>query len=277
MDTQQTFSCYMKPYIQPFERHLAKRELAQIAGNIPENSDHGHIYDVISEHSLSFMRDQLTYWEQIHPKKQVSIRNHPTLQVRREATTNLARNGILLDDLQNHLPFQHVPFPKRRALRYGPHGIHEYRGKFFPQLVRSLLNIAGIKPNSWVLDPMCGSGTAPVEAMLAGHNALGLDLNPLSIFISRAKHQSLDIPHQYLQDAYYSLLDRLKDQPIKRIWFNQLPIGDQKYLQRWFDSRVLDELDPIANAIQTEPNMYCRNLFMVAFSNILRTVSWQKN
>jgi len=277
MATQQTFICYMKPYIQPFERYLAKQELTQIAGNSPHSNGHEHVYDVISEHPLSFMQDRLTYWEQIHPKDQVSIQDRPTLQVRREATANIARNGIRLDELQDHLPYQQVPFPKRRALRYGPHGIHEYRGKFFPQLVRSLLNIAGIGSNAWVLDPMCGSGTTPVEAMLAGHNALGLDLNPLSVLVSRAKHQSLNVPRQYFQEAYYRLLDRLKNQPAGRMWFNQLPIQDQEYLQRWFASHVLDELDPIANAIQAEPDVRCRNLFLVTLSNILRSVSWQKN
>lgn len=86
-----------------------------------------------------------------------------TRQIRREATINAVRNGIAPAQLKALLPFdgKAISIPNRRVLRYGPHGAHEYRGKFFPQLVRALLNIAAVKRGDVVLDPMCGSGTTP--------------------------------------------------------------------------------------------------------------------
>lgn len=38
-----------------------------------------------------------------------------------------------------------------------------------------------------MLDPFCGSGTVLVEAMLAGREAIGTDLNPLAVMLARAK------------------------------------------------------------------------------------------
>jgi hypothetical protein len=38
-----------------------------------------------------------------------------------------------------------------------------------------------------VLDPMCGCGTTLVEALLQGRNAIGNDLNPLAVLISKVK------------------------------------------------------------------------------------------
>lgn len=49
---------------------------------------------------------------------------------------------------------------------YATHGLFPYRGKFHPQLIKALLNIIGVKKGEIVLDPMCGSGTANIEASL---------------------------------------------------------------------------------------------------------------
>ena len=50
--------------------------------------------------------------------------------------------------------------PNRQSTRYSAHGLHEYKGKFNPQIVRAILNILGIPVGSRVLDPFCGSGTS---------------------------------------------------------------------------------------------------------------------
>ena len=39
------------------------------------------------------------------------------------------------------------------------------------------------KEKEIVLDPFCGSGTCPIEAVLCGRKAVGIDLNPVAIFI----------------------------------------------------------------------------------------------
>jgi len=49
---------------------------------------------------------------------------------------------------------------------YATHGLFPYRGKFHPQLIKSILNILKIKPGDIVLDPMCGSGTLNIEASI---------------------------------------------------------------------------------------------------------------
>jgi len=72
--------------------------------------------------------------------------------------------------------------PDERAL---PHGFHSYPARFHPRLVRVLLD--GLPRGSTVLDPFSGSGTTLVEAALAGMRALGLDINPLAVELSRLK------------------------------------------------------------------------------------------
>lgn len=74
---------------------------------------------------------------------------------------------------------------------YATHGLFPYRGKFHPQLIKALLNVIGIKRGEVIIDPMCGSGTANIEAALMGINSYGIDLSPFCQLMSRVKYNSL--------------------------------------------------------------------------------------
>src|SRR6185369_15007673 len=163
--------------------------------------------------------------------------------------------------------------PRKRSLRYGTHGIHEYRGKFFPQLVRALINISGVQAGSTILDPMCGSGTTLVEAITAGHTGVGFDMNPLSVFVSDVKCRLLSEQPSSLVKAYEQLEAGLKSsQAAARV---RQP-KDHQYLRAWFAPTILDELSRIDAAIDQVTSPTARDLYRVSLSNILRSLSFQK-
>ena len=272
----------MKSYIQPFEKYLARLELSAILEDndlVEKESDSGVVEVVFNTtKSIQKIADKLTYWETIK-----GAEAYYTLQSLRESTVNVARNGISFDELSALLPFSgEVLLPNRRCLRYATHGIHEYKGKYFPQLVRSLLNVAQLKPgSSKILDPMCGSGTTLVEAILENHSATGIDMNPLSVFISKTKCAILNVSASVIEAEYRKLRSSLLSaKPIKNIsklkYFKTLPEKDQKYLLGWFASEVLFDLDQLMVVIHRVKNIDTRNLFLVSLSNIIRRVSWQK-
>ena len=269
--------CKIKSYIQPFEKTLALRELANLSGSTPvlaENENGGEYYSVKTNAGDDYLASKLSYWE--------SVQSKSTTQVLREATVNVVRNSVSPEQIANQLPFNgSAPLPNRRVLRYGSHGIHEYRGKFFPQLVRSLINISKTTENGIIADPMCGSGTTILEGVLAGQSAIGIDLNPLSAFMSRTKVEILKVSPDELNREYkkihYALLrpkPNGKSAGLK--YFNSLPEHDQKYLSLWFAEHVLYDLDEIKQKIDKIENEKIRNFMLVALSNILRTVSYQK-
>ncbi len=66
------------------------------------------------------------------------------------------------------------------------HDLHIYKAKFFPRMVRALLNIFA-PDDATVFDPYCGSGTALLEASLLGMNSYGIDLDPICQLISKTK------------------------------------------------------------------------------------------
>lgn len=81
---------------------------------------------------------------------------------------------------------------------YATHGFFPYRGKFHPQMIKAIINIMGVKPGDTILDPMMGSGTAPVEACLMGIKAIGVDSSPFCRFMAQTKFDALTINPEYL-------------------------------------------------------------------------------
>ncbi|MFN3762794.1 MAG: DNA methyltransferase, partial [Anaerolineae bacterium] len=65
---------------------------------------------------------------------------------------------------------------------YASHRLHSFAAKFPPQIPRLFIqNLTDV--GQVVLDPMAGSGTTVVEALLLGRRGVGVDLDPLAVQI----------------------------------------------------------------------------------------------
>ena len=273
-------TCRIKEYIQPFERQLALQELRALTGGpvVPVDGDEAtaSTFSVACASDSGALRSALAYWHSVGDGT-----HGITEQLRCETTLEFARHRALGGCLPEIMRARLLARPpNKRCLRYATHGLHEYRGKFFPQLVRALMNIARLPRTAVVLDPMCGSGTTLVEARLSGRHGYGLDMNPLSVFISNVKCQALTLDPAALTNARDALRDALAKPTAARGAPGRslvLSRTDQDYLDRWFAPRVLSELDDIAAAIRRLPTLTLRNFYQVCLSNILRGASRQKN
>ena len=272
-------ACRMKEYIQPFERRLALQELRALAKGpvIPVDGDAAtaSVFAVTADGDAAALRDTLAYWHSIGDAV-----HGLTAQIRSEAAFSSAHSSAANHASQatGEMPAP-AKLPKRRCLRYATHGLHEYRGKFFPQLARALMNIAQLPANAKVLDPMCGSGTTLVEACLSGRTSFGLDMNPLSVFITDVKCRALTLAPDELTAAHAALRKDLSAPPPRRAPAQTAlrPDGDRSYLERWFAPQTLIELERMETAIRGLPKATLRDFYRVCLSNILRGVSWQKN
>lgn len=94
----------------------------------------------------------------------------------------------------------------------------KYRGNWSPYIPRNLI-LRYSEPGDWVLDQFLGSGTTLVEAKLLNRNAVGVDINPQSILISK---KNLQIPCEtvskiLIQQGNATNLNFIKNEKIKLI------------------------------------------------------------
>lgn len=171
--------------------------------------------------------------------------------------------------LQHQLERSATPSTRRQSTRYSVHGLHEYRGKFNPQVCAALINILGVATGGSLLDPFCGSGTTLVEAAHRGLQAVGTDLNPLAVFIANTKLQALATPTAQLHSA----LQRI------RKWAPTAGIDTaddtrRAYLEAWFEPHALLQIERVRSAISCEAPPLS-DFFYVVASNLLRDFSLQ--
>ncbi|MFY9822402.1 MAG: DNA methyltransferase [Thermoanaerobaculia bacterium] len=160
---------------------------------------------------------------------------------------------------------------RRQSTRYSVHGLHEYKGKFNPQVARALLNSAALPKNAQVLDPFCGSGTTLVECAHSGFRAVGTDINPLAAMIANAKSQALacDPGHLVLEAEAALRTARRSHQS----FFASGSRGE--YLLRWFDAEMLRRLEVLRSQI-TARDPSVSSILLVIASNLLREFSLQE-
>jgi DNA modification methylase len=165
---------------------------------------------------------------------------------------------------------------RRKDPKYVTHGIHPYKGKFYPQLAKALFNLAGLKPSETVLDPFCGSGTVLLEAYLNGLNPIGADLNILATKIARVKTQLLEVD-AYVRDQLLARFQELLSQPDEsKKDLESFSNAAREELESWFPIPVLRKLGWLFRKIEEVPEARVREGLEILVSSIVRQISQQE-
>lgn len=165
---------------------------------------------------------------------------------------------------------------------YLTHGIHPYPAKFIPQIPNALIQELSTVGDT-VADIFCGSGTTLLEALLLKRHAIGVDANPLSVLISRAKtarpsEADLDDLRLLLTDCRELALGLSRTEIdlfgaaapfISKGWR-----PDVSVCEFWFDPHVVEELAELRLRI-SELRITARLIAEAVFSSIIVTVSRQ--
>lgn len=202
---------------------------------------------------------------------------------------NISSNG--------HKVVEYLPRVVEKHASYwieSPNGKHEYThslfkfpAKFHPPIVKWALST--YYKNGKVLDPFMGSGTVQVESLAQGISSIGIDIDPLAIFISKVKASPIN--PKKLREDFNKLKNKLllhanshKDQ-------ENTPGGDITYqsfetektglkippisnIEHWFRLYVIIDLARILSAIdETEVDEKLSAFFKACFAAIIRRVS----
>jgi DNA modification methylase len=159
---------------------------------------------------------------------------------------------------------------------YLTHGVHKFPAKFFPELPRYLIRKYSNRGET-VLDPMCGSGTVILEAMLNNRIAIGIDIDPIARLITKVKTTPINPKRLFkaardLNSQIHGFESNNEHQP-------QIP--DFHYRDNWFRSYVVREIAIIKDRIETQLLKHRNDadwkdigdFFRVVLSSIIRDVS----
>lgn len=158
---------------------------------------------------------------------------------------------------------------------YASHDLHAFAAKFPPQLPRAF--IRGLtSPGDIVLDPMVGSGTTMVEALLEGRCGIGLDLDPLALRLSSVKTLPLDVDDiRMAGDRVISLANALlsNGKAIDQELARQFDERTRDFVGYWFLPATQRELMALVLAIRSVTESSIRRFLELTFSSIIVTKS----
>ena len=237
---------YWHPYrYYPYERELALREISTLLS--PEGVfDTGHGLRLEGSFDTK-VTDRLVYFAAASFGEDFA----PTIQAKLERVNG---NG-----------------PNRQSTRYSAHGLHEYKGKFNPQIARAILNILRVPIGARVLDPFCGSGTSLLECSHIGMHAVGTDINPLAVFLANAKLSALRLRALHLREEIEATIEHYQCASLA----TKLASDERtNYLQGWFEAKMLARIEALRFAIY-ESDSECTPLLLSIASNLLRDYSLQ--
>ena len=153
----------------------------------------------------------------------------------------------------------------------GRDSVHPFPARMAPGLALDVL--ADCQGSLQILDPMSGSGTVLAVAGSKGHRAVGFDLDPLAVLISRVWTTALDV--EAVQGAAVEVLEQA------RLAFKSLRTRDayprnadsetRKFTRYWFDDYARRQLASLAAAIRKVGDRSIREALWCAFSRLIIT------
>ena len=252
---EQLLACFKPPpyKLWSYERTLREREIEVLLGAGPSEDREKQLSATLDPLSLAKAR-QLVFTHEVGAE---GLYAEPTWQA-------ILENGLA----------QHPS--ARKDPKYVTHGLHSYKGKFYPQLAKGLMNLSGLSAGARVYDPFCGSGTTLLESYLNGYSAFGCDLNPLAAKIANAKVGILDVNPDIVREAVATLVKKIEDAP------NKLPEKWEQFdetcldeIQNWFPRPVVSKLSWLLRSIRSVSDGVIRDFLEINLSSIIRDVSQQ--
>ncbi|MCR2060835.1 modification methylase [Campylobacter helveticus] len=146
--------------------------------------------------------------------------------------------------------------------------LHKYPATMLPQIGYELLKEFKAE-KSTLLDPYCGSGSSFMSGLEYGiKHFVGFDLNPLAILISKAKLNYIE-KENLLREK-----DNLLENMIKIVEAKRANITNIDF---WIEKQAQIDLALIFHHLNNIKEQNIKNLFLLAFSETLREVSYTRN
>jgi len=188
----------------------------------------------------------------------------------------LNRTDYLLSDLMDTYSKSKKPISVnfRELVNWLPaqdrltHLIHPYPAKLLMHIPHFFLSNDMLSSRrDLVYDPFCGSGTVMLEAMVAGRDYCGADVNPLSRLISKVKTHPIN---PALLEKYSEFLSTEIAMQLK---VKSCELPSIANINHWYYPHAIKKLCAISRSIEKISKKDIREFYLVCFSVCARKVS----
>lgn len=151
--------------------------------------------------------------------------------------------------------------------------IHWYPARFVSQLPAAFIGLL-TDPGEMVLDPFVGSGTTLVEAQRLGRYSVGIDLNPISCIVAKAKTANVSaerivrVVSRMKAEAEDLLRGQLRTRSRR---LAEVEIPETVQAEKWYTKRVREDLARLWRLVRSYQRVR-RTMAEAAFSAILLRV-----
>ncbi len=172
-----------------------------------------------------------------------------------------------MKNITNNKLYKNLLLKEKELARNRNHQFHRYFGKLIPAIPSfAIRNFT--KNGDVVLDSFCGSGTTILECKFQNRDAIGVDFNPLAVFIAKVKVTKLN--KMELMHIYEDIVKKVKHD---RKNYLGTPEPYCVNMDNWFKSYVKNDLLKLRKYILDLPNGIKKDFFLGCFSAFLRGVS----
>lgn len=130
-----------------------------------------------------------------------------------------------------------------------------------------------LSKGSIVLDPMTGSGTVLRQAVAGGHKAIGYDMDPLAVMMSKVGTTPVDF--KKLEELFQWVIDKADSyDKVSLPWIDNDP-ETKKFIRYWFAAKQIKVLRKLAYVLyrskKLQANSSERDVLKLAFSRLIIT------
>lgn len=140
-----------------------------------------------------------------------------------------------------------------------------------PEIALDAIPEKGRKKALTVLDPMCGSGTVLAVALQRGHNAVGVDIDPLAVMMSRLAVTDIEVDALRLSGS--AVVTTARDLAGSAPWGDDKETA--KFVRYWFGRSQRQQLMRLTCAIGQIANEDHKLALQLAVSRLIVTKSPQ--
>lgn len=147
---------------------------------------------------------------------------------------------------------------------------YNYKHSFSRDLVIKLIKKFQLNDEDKILDPFCGSGTTLLASKEMSIPVRGIDILPLSVFISNSKLLKYDEYH--IKTVINEVKNLLEDNNTNYI----INKSKKELLMKFFSEDVLDKVLLVREWIERKDNKATRYFLLIALFSILEDISYTR-